>query len=80
MSWDSVYNTFRDFIYNYTELAIWIGLLLLVITLFWMMVYSISFRRNMTVILILAALAVWGAVEYGLIEWPAPATENAQPA
>ncbi len=73
MTWDDVYNALRDFVYNYTELAIWIGLLLLGITLFWMMVYSIPVRRNMTIILVLAGLIAWAGFEYGYLEWPEPA-------
>jgi hypothetical protein len=70
MTWDGVYSALRDFIYNYTELAIWLGLGLLALTLFWLMVYSISVRRNMTIIIILAGIAVWAGFEYGFLEWP----------
>lgn len=78
MTWDGIYNALRDFIYNYTELAIWLGLLLLAVTLFWMMVYSISVRRNVTIIAILVALIVGAAVKYGYIEWPFPVEPTVQ--
>jgi hypothetical protein len=65
MTWNDVQSALHDFIYNHTELAIWIGLVILVVALFWMMVYSITLRRNITIILILAAIIVWAAVQYG---------------
>jgi type IV secretory pathway VirB6-like protein len=67
MTWDDVYNSARDFIYNYTELAIWLGLLLLLIILFWMMMYFIAVRRFIAVMVVMGAVLVWALLEYGYI-------------
>lgn len=80
MTLDDINNALRDFIYNHTELAIWIGLIVLVIALFWMMVYSITVRRNLTIILVIAAVIVWAAFEYGYLEWPDTTTVERVPA
>src|SRR5690606_13611949 len=80
MTLDDINNALRDFIYNHTELAIWIGLIVLVIALFWMMVYSITVRRHLTIILVIAGRMVWADCEYGYFEWPVRTTVERVPA
>lgn len=65
LSWGDIFGATHDFIYNHTELAIWLGLSLLLIIVFALLVYSIAFRRFLAIVLLFAGLAVYGLHYFG---------------
>lgn len=53
LTWNDIYNAGRDFLYNYTELAIWLGIGFLIFILFWLLAYSFEARRMFVIVMLL---------------------------
>ncbi|MDX2264543.1 MAG: hypothetical protein NW215_06200 [Hyphomicrobiales bacterium] len=66
MTYDQIVERLTYYVYNHTELVIWISLITLVVIVVWGAIYSISFRYTIAVIAILTAAALWALDRYYL--------------
>lgn len=59
MTYDEIMNKLDYYIYNHTELVIWLTLALLAVIVVWWSINSISFRYTIGIIALMTALALW---------------------
>jgi len=70
LTWADVYGVWHDFVYNHTELAIWLGVSLVTFIMFWFVVYSTTMQRLIVIVFVILAVT-YGLNLYGYIDFTA---------
>lgn len=64
MSYDEIVSKFNYYLYNHTELVIWLCLIFLIVVIVWGAIYSISFRYTVSIIALMTAVSLWAINRY----------------